>query len=150
MKNSFVSVLIFITTFTVNAQHFVVSNSKENTLYLGIENPMQAMVEKMKCGTFILSTDNGKIIDKQNCRYIARRDSIGVAILEIRKVKGRDTTIIGKAFFNVKEIPKPIATIAGKRSGIIDKKLLIASGGILNHFENFDFDLLIPVTFILF
>jgi hypothetical protein len=143
--NKFIAISLLFFSISVNAQSFVVSNDKENNLYLGVENPLIAIVEKMKCGSFILTTDNGKIREYENCRYIYNAERIGNATITIIKVKGNDTVNIGKSVFNVKEIPKPIAKIGGKNSGIIDKNLLLRSGGILTHYENFDFDLSVPI-----
>ena len=142
--NKFIAISLLFFSISVNAQSFVVSNDKENNLYLGVENPLIAIVEKMKCGSFILTTDNGEITEKENCRFIYNAKRIGTATITIIKVKGNDTVNIGKSVFNVKEIPKAIARIYGSNNnwynhGLINKDVLINSNSIHARIENFEF-----------
>ena len=48
--------------------------------------------------------------------------------------------------FRVKEVPNPIATIAGKNSGNIKKEELLAEDGIFPELKDFDFDLKFKIT----
>jgi hypothetical protein len=55
-------------------------------------------------------------------------------------------TVVGTKEFRVKNIPDPIAKIAGKSGGTISYPIFIAQSGIATVLENFDFDSHFMVT----
>nr|MBD3621527.1 gliding motility protein GldM [Sunxiuqinia sp.] len=53
---------------------------------------------------------------------------------------------MGSMVFRVKQVPDPVATIAGQTSGVIRKEDLLAEDGIFAALIDFDFDLKFTVT----
>ena len=140
IKNILILILIFTWCLTSIGQNIAISNTKQNIFYLGIDNPFEVVVENMKCGTFIVTTNNGKI-KGELCYYMIIPEKTGTATISIKTIKGNDTTILKQKYFRVKNLPKPTAKIAGKNSGSINKKLLAAQTGIIANLENFDIDI---------
>jgi hypothetical protein len=124
----------------MKGQTVAVSNIKENRLYLGIDNPLEVVVENLKCNSILIKTDNGKI-EGESCKYRIAPAKIGRANISVYKLKGKDTTLIVTKEFRVKNIPKPTAKIAGKSFGTIKKNLLAAQYGIKAELDDFDFDI---------
>ena len=99
----------------------------------------------MKCGSFIVSTDNGIIENKGYCNYIIHPAHEGVATIILKRIKNKDTIQIGLEKFRVTLLPKPIACIGGittvDSTKLIEKSFLRAAGGIIaNMVSGFDFE----------
>ena len=146
-KYRYILLILFYVSISITAksQKYSISNVRENTLYRGIENPLSIVVEKMKCGSFIVTTDNGIIDNKGYCNYIIHPAHEGVATIILKRIKNKDTIQIGKERFIVTLLPKPIACIGGVNfidsTKFIEKSFLRAAGGILAKMvSGFDFD----------
>lgn len=144
MKTLLLLTFSALTTLTFG-QTVSVANVRNNILYVGIDNQLDAVVENIKCGTFFLTTDNGKI-SGENCNFTILPDRVGRATIFLKKVNKKDTITIATREFRVKAIPNPIAKIAGKNFGTISALELSAQIGIITVFENLDIDIKIPVT----
>lgn len=140
MNRTFIIISILLTSFIAKGQTTSICNTRENTLYFGIDNPILAVVEGFNCDSFIVTTDNG-IITGDTCYYSIRPANIGKATIYTKKLSGTDTIILGQKIFRVKKIPAPTARIAGMTSGKINKKLLAVQTGIRTTLDNFDFDI---------
>ena len=53
---------------------------------------------------------------------------------------------MGSMAFRVKEVPPPLATIAGLNGGSLRKEDLLSEGGVFAELKDFDFDLKFKVT----
>lgn len=53
---------------------------------------------------------------------------------------------MGAQKFRVKRVPDPIAKIAGKKEGSMNKNALIAQSAVIAELENFDFEIYYKVT----
>ena len=126
-------------------QTISISNTRFNILYLGIENPLLAVVENQKCDSFFLSTDNGKITGN-SCHYGIIPSHVGKATVYAKIVQKHDTITLGETYFRVKRLPQPTARIAGETYGIISKELLAAQIAIRASLENYDIELDYLVT----
>lgn len=131
--------------FSCAAQQTAIANAKFNILYIGVDNPLDVVVENTPCEALILSTDNGTIRGK-GCRYTAMPQTPGEMRLSVKKISGGDTLDVTVQQFRVKRIPNPIAWIGPGISGRIKKQLLIAHQGIGTTIENFDIQVSAPVT----
>lgn len=132
--------LIFSFPFGIFGQKVCVSNTRENHIFIGIDNPIETVVENMNCGALHISTDNGDIIESDSCFYIWRPKHVGIANVFVSKIVDSDTIIIGKKIFRVNHLPKPTAKIAGMSAGKINKRVLAVQTGIYAELENYDFD----------
>ena len=54
--------------------------------------------------------------------------------------------MLGSSEFRIKRVPDPVAMIAGKLEGAIDKNSLLAAGAIIPTMRDFDFELYFEVT----
>lgn len=142
MKNLLLFLLI---PFSCAAQQTAIANLKSNILYIGVDNPLDVVVENTPCETLILSTDNGAIRGK-GCRYTAMPQTPGEMSLSVKKISGGDTLDVTVQKFRVKQIPNPTASIGLKNFGPVGRKFLIAHRGISTIVENFDIDVRALVT----
>ena len=127
----------------------VVSPTKMNVFYTGVENPVEISVPGVPSDKISASINNGTIKPIGKGAFIVMPTRIGQlaqvnVIAEIEKGKKRN---MGTKDFRVKMVPDPIAKVAGiKNSGSIEKNLLLAQFGVVAEMENFDFDLKFKVT----
>lgn len=122
-------------------QHYIITTSRENAIYFGIPNYIQVAVEGYLCKNLKLSTTNGELkLTEDACSYEINSSQIGKAVISIfdKKSKGK---LIGKATFNVKDLPDPTALLAGKNDGEIHKGILQAQLGLTTVLNGFDFDI---------
>jgi hypothetical protein len=143
-KKNIITVILIATSYIALGQSISIASYKNNVLYYGIENPLDVVVENIKCNYFFITTDNG-IITGENCNYTLKPEKYGLTNIFVKKITKKDTLLIGKKVFRVKKIPLPIAYIGGKNCDSIHKNLLIASGGIITRFDNLDFDITIKI-----
>lgn len=127
----------------------VISPTKMNVLYVGVDNPIEVSVagfpdEKVRssiggCGGSLRKVGSGK--------YIARVKRPGKAIIRasVTDDAGKSRSM-GQQDFRVKRVPDPVAKVAGKKGGPIRKNVLLAQTGVKADLENFDFDLKFNVT----
>jgi gliding motility-associated protein GldM len=136
----------FKASYRVEEPMLVVSPTKMNVFYLGVDNPVEVSVPGVGADKIFPSITNGTIV-KDGKGFIVRPVKAGVAqiavLAEIEKVKKN----MGAKEFRVKIVPDPIAKVAGiKGSGGIEKAVLMAQAGVAAVMENFDFDLTFKVT----
>lgn len=111
MKTLFFSLLSLFCLQLCEAQKAVVANLKENVAYVGIGNPLMALVEGYKCNEIELSTDNGKLLRTENtCEYYFYPKSAGKANIYIRSKIGR-RQLLDSFEFRSKLVPDPIVEI---------------------------------------
>ena len=109
---------------------------KMNILYIGVDNPLKIATSGYEASDLAASIDNGTITG-QNGEFIAHPKQPGTAIITVTS-KGKE---IQKTTFRVRAVPDPVAKVAGKRGGPIDKKILLEQNVIVADIENFDFDI---------
>jgi len=124
----------------------VVSPTKMNVFYIGVENPVEISVPGVPGDKIFPSISNGSIT-KSGKGYIVKVNSPGKTTInvtaEIEKIKKP----MGSMEFRVKQVPDPIAKIGGiKIKGNISKQVLAAQSGVIAEMENFDFDIKFNVT----
>jgi gliding motility-associated protein GldM len=137
----------FKAQFQVSEPLLVVSPTKLNLFYIGVDNPVEISVPGVPGDKIFPSIDNGTI-RKDGKGYIVNPSRAGKGanvsvIVEIDKVKKS----MGSRPFRVRTVPDPIAKVGGiKGSGSINKQLLLAQAGVIAEMENFEFDLTFKVT----
>lgn len=139
----------FKAEYTVAEPNVVVSPTKMNVFYVGVDNPVSVSAPGFTSDRIraSISNKNGRLIKKSDDEYIAKP-----------QVVGRDAKVLVEANFDgewrplrtvdfrVKPIPDPVAKIAGKNGGKIKKNLLLAQQGVDAAMDNFDFDLKFNIT----
>lgn len=135
--------------YQVSKPSVTISPTKMNVFYLGVPNPVSISVPGVPSEKLQVTMSNGQI-SKNGKDYVVypkaedltgKRTKVSVsADLDGKK------RFMGDMVFRVKEVPDPVATIAGKAGGVIAKEDLLAAGGIFADLVDFDFDLKFKVT----
>lgn len=127
----------------------VVSPTKMNVFYIGVDNPVDISVPGVPKENIKASMTNGTITKKDNS-WVVRPTAADI--------NGKKTTIsvtteinhkqktMGSVNFRVKRVPDPVAKIGGKRGGFIKKNILTAQTGIFAEIEAFDFEMKFKVV----
>ncbi len=135
------AIVVFIAVACVNGQQAasngvtLVEPVNMNVLYAGVDNPVKISTSGYNVSDLKVTIDNGTISGK-NGEYIIKPQKIGPANVLI-SYKGKEIT---KSIFRVKQIPTPVAMIAGIKGGKISKEKLLEANAIKPMLENFDFD----------
>jgi len=147
MKKYFVILVAFmaVTTGLFAQINFSISPVKMNVLYLGIDNPLSISISGVPDEKVSVAISHGTISKVSGNEYIARPAKTGDAKVEVfTEIDGQSYT--GIMEFRVKMLPIPIAKIAGKSGGNIEKADLLAQKGIIVDMEDFLFDMRYTVT----
>ncbi len=124
----------------------VISATKMNILYKGIDNPLSIAVANYSCSDIIVKANN-IIITGKNCDFSIKPNKTGRLYISVLRINNRkDTILLDKVEFRVLSIPSPIATICSVNGKEIDKKYLLDCNGLNLIYENFDFHCTDKVT----
>jgi len=112
------------------SQKCVVSNNDLNIFYVGISNRIHVAVDGYSSKSFLLTSDNGTInaTDDPNAYDISPLKTGLVTISVISK--NSKHTLLAKSYLSVKNIPDPVARVAGKSGGSVPKNVFKAQIGI--------------------
>ncbi|MEO6884451.1 MAG: gliding motility protein GldM [Bacteroidia bacterium] len=129
----------------------VVSPTKMNVFYIGVDNPVDISVPGIAAEDLQPHISGGGASlrpDKQKGSYIVRVTSGPMVTITVSaKTKNGVKAIPGNMKFRVKRIPDPIASVDGKSGDdVIQKGLLRATPGVNALLKDFDFDLKFTVT----
>jgi len=131
MKNIILFIFVLHSFNLLNAQEVSVSNARlGNRVVIGLENPINIVVENKKCGSFFVTTNNGTITGGK-CWYVMVPNRLGEAKIFVKQIKGKDTIILKAQPIIVERLPLPEAFIGAKKGGPIKKAELIAIGGVI-------------------
>ncbi|HBS88389.1 MAG: hypothetical protein A2W91_14660 [Bacteroidetes bacterium GWF2_38_335] len=123
MKFAFL-ILIAISSFCFSQdKKVVVSATKLNVLYRGIENPVELGAEGISSDKLIVTITNGTITKKTGTDYVivpGAGDSVVVILSENKKV-------IGEKVFRVKNVPEPVIGLCDKTNGSIVSRTFLST-----------------------
>jgi len=134
--------------YLVSQPNVVISPTKMNVFYEGVENPVEVSVPGIPSENLRVSITNGRISRKGN-GYIVKTNpgSAGRnAVITVAADVNGSVRSLGKRSFRIKRVPDPVAKINNQRGGTIAKALLVAQMGVVADMENFEFDLQFKVT----
>ncbi|HEY0977407.1 MAG TPA: gliding motility protein GldM [Flavobacteriales bacterium] len=120
-------------TYQVMAPLLVISPTKMNVLYRGVDNPIELSVPGVTIDRISPSTDNGTVT-RMGEGWVARVNTLGTARFTVRAaMPDGSVRSIGPVVFRVKDLPPPQAIVNGVGSGAttIKKTVLTAAPGIL-------------------
>jgi len=138
-------------SYTVAAPNVVVSPTAMNVFYIGVDNPVAISVPGVGQDQIHASMTNGRLIRGKYKNfpgsYIAHPQAAGkiAKITVSATVNGKKMTFPARPF-RVKNVPNPVAKVAGIKEGSIRLAVLKAQQGVIAEMENFDFDLRFKVT----
>jgi len=134
--------------YNVVAPTLVVSPSKMNVFYKGVENPVTVGVPGFQDKDVVPSISNGSI-KKTSDGYMVTVSSGTEANISVTCTLPDGTKkTLGPSKFRVKSVPDPVATYGGKgqADATIGFNELTASQGVAAVMKDFDFDLKFTVT----
>lgn len=126
----------------------IVSPIKMNVLYRGVKNPISISVPGVSAGLVKASITGGTLTPdgRENGVYIAEVYGGSEAIVHVSAETNGAVRSVGKFSFRVKDVPPPIATIAGIEEGLVSQDRLSAAPTVIPKMKNFDFELFFKVT----
>jgi gliding motility-associated protein GldM len=131
----------FARSFQVAKPNLVVSPTKMNVFYVGVENPVSISIAGVPGDKISPSITNASIRKQRDGEYIVLPKRPGNSLITvIAEIDGTNRNM-GVAQFRVKGLPDPTVQVAGKKGGKIQKNVLAAQAGVFAVMENFDFDL---------
>lgn len=127
----------------------VVSPTKMNVLYRGVKNPISISVPGVAPELVKPSLTGGTLrpdAKEGKGNYIAEVQGGSEAIVKVSaEIEGK-VRPMGDFKFRVKEVPAPVATIAGVEEGLVSANRLAAAPTVIPKMQNFDFELFFQVT----
>jgi gliding motility-associated protein GldM len=131
----------FKATFQVAVPSIVVSPSKMNVLYRGVDNPVDISVAGVPMDKIQPSIDNGSIRRVGNA-FVVQPGSGKTANISVIATIDNAKKNLGSVPFRIKNVPDPTPRVIGITSKTVDKVYLTASDGIAAEMPpDFDFDL---------
>jgi gliding motility-associated protein GldM len=135
----------FKQTYMVAEGSVVVSPTKMNVFYLGVDNPVDVSVAGIQPDKINIDVTNGKYI-KQGSSYIIRPSRPGNSFVIVYAQIDNTRREMDRKEFRVKTVPDPVAKVNNQKGGAIAKNVLLAQIGVSAEMENFDFDLTFTIT----
>jgi gliding motility-associated protein GldM len=120
----------------------VVSPTKMNVLYIGVDNPMEISVPGVAQTDVTAALNGSGSLDRNaDGTYTARVTAVGKCHIAVNaKIEGK-VQAMGDKEFRIKRIPDPIPTLGGRlRGGNTQPGSIRAQSGIVALLENFDFE----------
>ncbi|MFH2141191.1 MAG: gliding motility protein GldM [Bacteroidota bacterium] len=121
----------------------VISPTKMNVFYIGVENPVDISVPGVAADKIRPSiSGGGGSLYKSGKGYMVKvtTPTKDCKISVSAEVNGSMRSM-GSMPFRVKRVPDPVATVNGQKGGDIQKTLLMSQSGVKAEMENFDFEL---------
>ncbi|MEE4198474.1 MAG: gliding motility protein GldM [Bacteroidales bacterium] len=131
----------FQKSYSVAKPNLVVSPTKMNVFYVGVDNPVSVSIAGVPGNKIVPSITNGRIRKRSDGEYIVNPTRPGNSLVTVQAEIDGAMKNMGTAQFRVKPLPDPVVMVAGKKGGKIEKNVLAAQAGVFAEMENFDFDL---------
>lgn len=136
----------FEADYQVGEVGLVVSPTKMNVFYIGVDNPVDISVPGVPKENIVATMTNGTIREDKTTGGWIVRPATG-------DLTGKKTTIsvnaevhgkkreMGSVAFRVKTVPDPVAKVAMSKGGVLQRSMLLAQTGVFCEIENFDFEM---------
>ena len=135
----------FQTEYQVGQSSTVISATAMNAMYIGVANPIAVSIAGASIEQIQVSIDNGNI-RREGSGWVAEPRTPGNATIRASTVID-GVTQQGSQTFRVRMLPTPVAKIANRTGGNIERNLLEAQTGILADLgSDFLFDVRYQVT----
>lgn len=133
----------FRAEYEVAAPSLVVSPTKMNVFYRGVENPVSISVAGYSASNIQPSMTNGSL-SRDRDGYVVKPGSGPSAVISVTVTNpdGSKKAMQGVEF-RVKNVPNPTPYFAGKgvNDNTVKKNEIVAAQGVIAKMENFEFDL---------
>lgn len=118
----------------------VISPTKMNVFYLGVDNPVSISVAGVPADKVTATITNG-LIKKSGNSYIVNPGTVGSATVNVSAEIDGKKRQMGAMDFRVKRIPPPVPVVgAGRKGGPIERNVLLVEQGVFALLENFEFE----------
>jgi gliding motility-associated protein GldM len=136
----------FSAEYTVAEGAAVVSATKMNVFYLGVDNPVEISVAGVAGNKIRANVTNG-VIEQRGNEWIMRPKRVGNCLVNVTAELDGKWTPVGTKEYRVKPVPDPEAKVNNQKGGMIAKNVLMAQSGVVAAMPpDFDFDLKFTVT----
>jgi len=137
----------FIVEYEVAKPNLVVSPTKMNVLYRGIDNPVEISVPGIPQDALEARISTGSLTKKPDGSYIARVKTGTEAIVSVTANVQGERKNMGQFKFRLKSVPDPVAKFAGQTAvdNTVKKSQLTAALGVIAELKDFVFDLNYPI-----
>lgn len=135
--------------YIVSQPGVVISPTKMNVFYVGVENPVEVSVPGVPSENLNVRISNARFRKTRGNEYIVSPNANTAgkeAIVSVSANLNGQVQNLGSQPFRIKRVPDPVATVAGMRGGGIGKNLLLAQRAVIAKMDNFDFDLKFNIT----
>ena len=133
--------------YLVEAPNVVISPTKMNVLYLGVDNPMEISIPGISMDKISANISKGTI--KPNGNEFIVQPGQGVQSCDITvfaKIEGQNRNM-GTRTFRVKKVPDPLTKVAGLTSKNVTKSEFASAFGVIAEMpRDFDFELKYTIT----
>jgi gliding motility-associated protein GldM len=128
--------------YQVSKPSATVSATKMNVIYKGLANPISISAPGISSRDLRVSMTKGRITQAGNNFLAYPEASIGdTAVVTVTATVDNVVKLMGIQKFRIKLVPPPIAIVADKGSGTIDKNLLLLQQAVFAKMVDFDFDM---------
>lgn len=133
--------------FLVETPNIVISPTKMNVFYLGIENPVDISISGIAKDKISASIDKGVIKRKgDSFEVVPGAGATTCNITVTAEVDGQKRNM-GSRAFRIKKVPNPMPKVIGVSGKTVPKNLLAASLGVVAEMPpDFDFEMKFTVT----
>lgn len=133
--------------YLVETPNIVISPTKMNVFYLGIENPVDISISGIAMDKITANIDRGVIRRKgDNFEVVPGAGGNTCQVTVFAEVDGQRRNM-GTKTFRIKKVPDPIPQVIGVTGKTIPKNVLAASLGVVAEMPpDFDFDMKFTVT----
>ncbi|MFW6389152.1 MAG: gliding motility protein GldM [Marinilabiliaceae bacterium] len=135
-------------SYLVAQPNVVISPTKMNVFYQGVENPVEVSVPGIPSENLDVNITNADYTKDGN-QYLVSPNSGTVgrkSVVSVQAEVNGEIQDLGSQEFRIRSVPDPVATVAGERGGEIAKESLMAQDVVIAKMENFEFDMSFDIT----
>ncbi len=133
----------FETEYTVERPTATVSADKMNVFYIGLDNPVSISAPGIPTENLRPSVSSGaELVQRDDGTHVVRIEpGTSNVTVSVNALVGGETRTMGESEFRARTVPDPVASIAGRREGRVDRQVLVAAGRITAEMDRFEFDM---------
>lgn len=136
----------FKSSYFVGEPALTVAATKMNVFYIGVDNPVEISVPGVPQDRLRPSISSGSLRPSGNDYIVTVPRDARTTTISVSADFDGDMRSMGSKEFRVKRVPDPVATVAGKNSGLIAKSQLLAAGGVIPQMpQDFEFELFFEI-----
>lgn len=139
----------FSNEFIVSKPTVTVSAKKMNVFYSGVKNPVSLSIAGIPKENVDATISAGSIKRNKNGNdwTVTVPSNISEVVVSVLAKVGEKEKIFDSKVFRVKDLPTPIATVAGRNSGSVNREIMLAAGALAPKMpDDFDFDQTYVIT----